>query len=289
MKYLHEKILPAPDQSFVTHDEIGRVIDCTFHVHPEYELIRIASSFGTRFIGDDVSMFEVGDLALVGPMVPHHYYNSPADSQSAVWGHARVVQFRDDFAGATLFGIPEMAPVKRMLEASRYGIDFPAEIADRARPLINSLFEASGPSRVVLLLEVLSLLAGAAYRTLSTISGETAGSYDRDHRMNGILAYMHNALAKGRRPTLDEVAAKANMNPQAFSRYFRKTTFKRFIDYVNEVRVGKACRMLIDTDKTVAQICFQSGFSNLSNFNRQFHKVKTLTPKEFRQQFNPHS
>jgi AraC-like DNA-binding protein len=85
------------------------------------------------------------------------------------------------------------------------------------------------------------------------------------------------------------VAARANMNPQAFSRYFRKITFKRFIDYVNEVRIGKACRLLIDTDKTVAEICFQSGFHNLSNFNRQFHKVKALTPKEFRKQFNRHA
>jgi AraC-like DNA-binding protein len=289
MKYLHEKILTGPGQSFTTHDELGRVIDCTFHVHPEYEIIYIESSFGTRFIGDNISMFNAGDLALIGPMVPHHYYNLPEDSTSSEWGHARVIQFREDFANKFLFDVPEMDSVKKMLEASSFGIEFPADAVVEAYPLVKKLFTVTGPSRITLLLELWSLLSSSDYRKLSTISGKNTDSYGQDHRMNKILRYMHDCLGKGKSLSLDKVAAKANMNPQAFSRYFRKTTFKRFIDYINEVKIGKACRTLIDTDQTIAETCFNSGFNNLSNFNRQFMKLKSMTPKEFRSNFNRHN
>ncbi len=287
MKYKHETILTGPQKSFVTLDEIGKVIDCTFHVHPEYELIYIASSFGTRFIGDNIENFNPGNLALIGPMVPHHYYNDPADSLSDSWGHARVIQFRENFAGQELFNVPEMETVKKMFEASKHGIDFNAETAAKVKPLIAQIFASTGPSRLIGLLELLSLMAASPYRKLSSVSGDNAAGNDDDHRMNRILLYIHDSLAHDKSPTLNETALKANMNPQAFSRYFRKTTFKCFIDYVNEVKVGKACRQLIDTDKTVAEICFDSGFNNLSNFNRQFQKFKKMTPKQFRNSFNP--
>ncbi len=288
MKYLHETILTGPGQSFTTHDEVGNVIDCTFHVHPEYELIYIESSFGTRFIGDNISMFNVGDLALIGPMVPHHYYNRPEDSTSPKWGHARVIQFREDFAMKFLTDVPEMEAVKEMFEASSYGVEFPGATVRTAYPLIMRLFTATGPARITLLLELWALLSASEYKTLSTVSGRNTDSYGQDHRMNKILQYMHDRLGKGKVLTLDGVAAKANMNPQAFSRYFRKTTFKRFIDYINEVKIGNACRMLIDTDKTVAEICYDCGFNNLSNFNRQFMKFKKMSPKVFRTNFTRH-
>lgn len=284
MKYLYEKILPGPDRSFNTSDTIGNVIECNFHVHPEYELIYIASSYGTRFIGDNINTFDVGDLTLIGPMVAHHYYNSPQDSTSDTWGHAKVIQFREDFAGSTLFSIPEMSEVKTMLEASNFGIEFFAEDVQNALPLINRLFSAEGSSRVTLLLEILALLARSDYKKLSTLSGSGI-NIQPDNRMNTILRYIHSNLETGQSLSLEKVAGKACMNPQAFSRYFKKVTMKRFIDYVNEVKTGKACRLLINSDKTVAEICFDAGFSNLSNFNRQFFKVKKMSPKKFRDNF----
>jgi len=287
MRYNYEKLLTEPARTFRTHDEIGPVIKCNFHVHPEYELTYIVSSCGTRFVGDNIAMFDTGDLALIGPMVPHHYYNSPSDSRSAAWGHARIVQFKDDFAGILLFQLPEFSPIRKMLDAARYGLSFAPETARRAAPVLNRLFLADGPDRVILLLRLLALLADADYRQLSTVAGDERLAV-LPGRMDEVIRYIHSCLENNRPVSLEQTARKASMNPQAFSRYFRKTTFKRFIDYVNEIKIGKACRLLLNTDRTVAEICFDAGFNNLSNFNRHFLRVKKISPREFREQFYRH-
>ncbi len=281
MRYAYEKIIPGSDRSFHTVDQVGSVIECVFHVHPEYELTYIASSYGTRFIGDNIGMFDVGDLALIGPMVPHHYYNSPRESKSESWGHARVIQFKEDFAGPRLFDLAEMHKIRQMLKQSAFGLTFSMETSQRAQPLIRDIFESTGPQRIILLLQLLALLSETEYHCLSSISGEKL-EVKPDHRMNGILRYINEHLAAGQPVTLEKAAAKACMNPQSFSRYFRKTTCKCFIDYINEIKIGKACHLLINTDKTIAEVCYDSGFSNLSNFNRHFLKVKKMSPKHYR-------
>ena len=287
MKYFFEKILPNRDSSFLIHDEIGSVIDCVFHVHPEYELTYVVSSFGTRFIGDNISMFDAGDLALIGPMLPHHYYNSPADSRSGSWGHARVVQFRDDFAGATFFLLPEMQSIRKLFDAAAAGVAFPAEAAMRAAPLLQEMVEGSGARRIALLLEVLDLLSECEYRTLS-LTGAAAYSVQPDEKINRVLQYVHQAVEKNLVLSLDKVARIACMTAPAFSRYFRKVTRRKFIDYVNEIKIGKAVRLLLNTDQTAAAVCFEAGFNNLANFNRHFIKFKGMTPGEFRRFLRRH-
>ena len=281
MHYICEKIISGTDCSFSTTDQVGSVIPCFFHVHPEYELTYIVSSNGTRFVGDNMEMFDVGDLALIGSMVPHHYYNLPFDSRSENWGHARVVQFREDFAGKQLFELPEMHHVQMMLERSRFGLAFPREAVLRVTPLLDDLFAASGPRRIIVLLEILELLSNTESRCLSSISGEKM-NVRPDLRINTILCYVNENLAAGKPVTLGKAAVKACMNPESFSRYFRKTTGRRFIDYVNEIKLGRACHLLAHTDRTIAEICYDAGFGNLSNFNRQFLRIRKMSPREYR-------
>lgn len=282
MRYIEEKIIPAPDLSFHCHDVVGDVIECDFHVHPEYEIVYIVSSFGTLFVGDSVGTFDAGDLMLIGPMVPHHFHNSPQDSVSDEWGHAKLIQFKRDFAGSVLFQLPEMRAVRHLLDASIYGLAFPSEVIGEALKLMVEVFDAQDAARVASFLKLLDFLSESPYKKLSTISGNELQNITSDTRLNEVLRYIHDCLEKGRKVTLEKTASKINMTPQAFSRYFRKTTFKRFIDYVNEIRVGKASRLLLNTDKTIAEICYEAGFNNLSNFNRQFQKVKNMPPKAFR-------
>jgi len=281
MRYICEKIISGADHSFHTADEVGSVIPCVFHVHSEYELTYIVSSSGTRFVGDNMEMFDAGDLALIGSMVPHHYYNSPFDSRSEKWGHARVVQFREDFAGRQLFDQPEMRPVRTMLERSRFGLAFPPETARRAVPLLDRLFAASGPHRIIALLDILALLSEAESRCLSSVPGEKLETQP-DLRMNAVLRFINENLADGKSMTLKKAAAKACMNPESFSRYFRRITGRRFIDYVNGIKLGRACHLLTGTDRTIAEICYEAGFGNLSNFNRQFFRMKKMSPREYR-------
>ena len=282
-----EKIIPRHGHSFQTLDAIGPVIKCNFHVHPEYELTYVASSHGTRIVGDHVGAFSKGDLVLIGSMMPHHYYSDPKHSKSSRWGHARVIQFKKDFAGEQFFALPEMYSINRMIEEASFGLEFPRKEVVQAPVLIDQLFKAEGPKKLSLFLELMLVLANSRYRRLSAHPGPAA-HIPPSHRMNAVINYVQAAVAAGRTPSLASAAQKASMNPQAFSRYFHRTTFKRFIEYINDLRIGRACHLLLNSDKTIAEICFEAGFGNLSNFNRAFLRVKGMSPKKFRETFMFH-
>jgi len=287
MKYYLEKILPDKESSFFLHDEIGSVIDCIFHLHPEYELTYIVSSFGTRFVGDNISQFDAGDLVLIGPMLPHHYYNSPADSRSDTWGHARVVQFKEDFAGPGFFQLPEFRAIRKMLNDADNGMVFPLPEALAVAPLLERMTQVSPAVKLALLIEILDRLAASDYRRLSLTGAEVYPSAP-DEKINRVLKYVHDAVEKNLPLSLDKAARIGCMTPPAFSRYFHKTTRKKFIDYVKEMKIGKAARLLTGTDATIAAVCFDAGFNNLANFNRQFGQVKGMTPGMFRRMFRCH-
>ncbi len=280
MKYLYEKILPDPLSSFHVHDETGPVINCVFHVHPEYELVYVVSSFGTRFAGDSISNFTPDNLALIGPMLPHHYYNSPADSLSQTWGHVRLLQFREDFAGSKLFDIPEMKQIRRMLDASAFGIEFRGRVIGRALKLFNTISKETGGRRMSIFLELLTILSEGKYVKLSSLPASS--SLKLDDRIDRILRYIHAEMEAGRDVSQEKIARFASMSPEAFSRYFRTACFKGFVSYIVEQRIGKACGMLTNTSRGISEICYACGFNNLSNFNRHFLNIKGMTPKEYR-------
>jgi len=284
MKFHYEKVLCPETQSFTTEDVVGPVIDCVFHVHPEYELTYVASSHGSRFVGTSIDSFERGSLTLYGPMLPHHYFSSPSDSLSETWGHAMVVKFKDSFAGVPLFEIPELSSLKRMLEASKGGVDFSKEASAKAAPKIEALFKAEGPARMLLLLEILSELSSSEWRVLSPGS-EAGSSVQPDERINRILREIHSCIESSKKLSLPAVAAKASLSPEAFCRFFKKATRKSLVEYVNEMKLERVCQRLLNGDATVAEICYASGFNNLSNFNRQFAKRKGMTPVQYRKSF----
>lgn len=284
MKPLYEKILPMPERSFAAATLSGPIIDCEYHVHPEYELVLVNSSFGSRVVNDDISQFDAGTVNLIGPMVPHHYFNSPSDSTGKEWASVSVIQFREGFAGAELFRLPEMAAIRRMLQDALYGLDFEtateADIAARAHALIS----ATGARRIALLLELLDLLSALPYRKLSSHrlpEMENGG----DARINRTLKLIHSRIGQGRTPSLTEAAANIGMGAEGFSRYFVRSTGRKFIDYVIELKLGKAANLLIHSDAQISEICFSAGFGNLSNFNRHFLKLRGMTPGEFRRRF----
>ncbi len=284
MKFHYEKVLCPDTQSFTTEDVVGPVIDCVFHVHPEYELTYVASSHGSHFVGTCIDSFRPGTLTLYGPMLPHHYFSSPSDSLSETWGHARVLKFKELFSGVPIFDVPEFARVKRMLEASRCGLDFPEAASAKAAPKIEALFKAEGAARLLLLLEILEELSRSDYRAISPGS-EAELAVQPDERINRILREIHSHIESSSKISLSAIAAKASLSPEAFCRFFKKATRKSLVSYVNEMKLERACQRLLNGDDTVAEICYGSGFNNLSNFNRQFAKRKGLTPVQYRKRF----
>ena len=281
MKYQFETVLRDQGNSFLTVDEIGPVIDCVCHVHPELELTYVESSFGVRFVGDHIGEFKPEDLVLIGSMLPHHYYNAPGDSRSPTWSRLKVIKMREDFAGKQLFELDEFAEVRRLISSARAGVVFSEQTARTCSELIYRVFGAKGPSRIILLLELLSRLAVSDYTQLSTRLAKSQRVVP-DERMDRVLAFIHSRLDGNETLNLTTTAEVACMTPQAFSQYFHKHTRKKFIDYVTELRIGRACGLLASADRTVADIAFATGFRNLSNFNRHFARLKKTTPREYR-------
>ncbi len=284
MKFHFEKILPRPGESFAVEYGRAPVLTSLYHLHPECELTCIESGFGCRVVGNSIEPFAEGDLVLIGGMTPHGYLSRAADSTGPEWSRVRVVKFHPDFCGKTLLGLPEFAPVAGLLaEAAGGGLHFPEPEARKLAPLLEELLRREGIGRVTQLWELLGRLALLPRRRLSP--GGVPAAAMPEERLERVLRLVHRRIELGRPVKLAEAAAAACLTPPAFSRYFRQTTLKRFVDYVIELRLSRAAAELAKTGRPVLEIAFDAGFSNLSNFNRQFLRRRGLTPRAWRDRF----
>ncbi len=241
-----------------------------WHFHREFELTLITRGVGTRFVGDSVEDYRPGDLTLIGPELPHTYA-SIGDGQEAV-----VAQFRRDSFGPGFFDRPEFAEVAALLERSARGLRLPAERASLA-----DLVGLPPAERTLGLLGALVRLARADdARPLAAAGHRPALNRRTRDRIDAVIRLLHAEYA---RPiSLDRVAEVAHLTPPAASRFFRRTTGSTITDYLNAVRVNAACRLLLETDRRVADIAADCGYANLSNFNRRFRALKDMSPREFR-------
>ncbi|WP_128548239.1 helix-turn-helix domain-containing protein [Larkinella soli] len=277
------RVQESPSSSFHIRREQVPYFDNPWHYHPELELTLITESTGIRFVGDSIEPFGPGDLVLLGPNLPHFWRNDDAyyHPESERRAEALILRFRMTVWGSGFLDNPEMQPLRQLFQAADHGLHFPKEVADRIRPRMEDLPAESGIGRAVAWLRLFqALIETGSYRTLSrrTFFGQQPAR-DSD-RMNRILAYIHKHLTDP--ISLDAVAAEASMNPAAFCRYFRRQTNKTFVDVLSELRINFACRLLTDTQKDVGQVCFESGFRNISHFNQVFRTCMGLTPTEFR-------
>ena len=284
MKFHYETVLHAPEESFSIETLRGPVLDCVCHVHPEFELTLIESGFGTRIVGDLIEPFREWDLILVGGMVPHHFLTRREDSTGPEWSKTRVIKFSAGFREKGLPALPEFEPLGRMLdEAASSGIHFPEESARRLAPEMRELSGLSGWKRFLAFAELLCRLAEEPRRKLSHSAGFATVS--PDERLNKVLQFIHARLEQKKTVTLEEAAAQACLTPPAFSHYFRGATRKRFVEYVTELKLSRAAQLLANTDRPIMEIALDSGFTNLSNFNRHFLRCRNSTPRDYRRLF----
>jgi AraC-like DNA-binding protein len=278
MKPLIQKLPLNEDFSFVAktfrtpHFEVG------WHQHIEYELILFTEGSGISFIGNYVGEFETGDIYLLGSNLPHTFQKSGEQITSAV-----VVQFRDDFWGNHFLEMPESRPLKKLLQASLHGLQITGQTKSVLANHIQKLENASGFKRVLLLEECLYLLAESNdYSEVSTQEITSLTPKDKQ----GIDRVFQFTIDSFNNPvSLPEVAAVACMSVPAFCRYFKRSTKKTYTQFLNEVRIGYACNLLQDTQKTVLDICYESGYNSIANFHRQFFKIKSYTPLQYRKYF----
>jgi AraC-like DNA-binding protein len=252
-----------------------------WHYHDEYELHLIVATRGKVFVGDYIGHFEPGHLVLTGPRLPHNWISTDVGPEGCALRDI-VIQFPDAPIrhGAAL--MPELADALPLLDHARHGIEF-FGISDRVRERMDRVRAAQGLRRFAEFADLLGELAACRdVRQLSTVQIQ---SHDDDASLARISAVVDHLTEHLAEPlSLAEESKRAGMSESQFSRYFRRATGNSFTDFVNRLRINRACQLLMDSDRYITNICYDVGFNNVANFNRRFLEIKGMTPKEFRRQ-----
>lgn len=255
-----------------------------WHFHPECELTYVVRGQGTRFVGDNISPFAAGDLVLLGSNLPHCWKNDAPAKGSKLVAHCLVIHFRPECLGADFFSRPEMDAVRRLLLRARRGIRFSGRCCGRVSETMGKMSNRSGLERIIELLRIFEMLLEAeGYQVLSSAGFSPSVDELAAERISSAYRYIFDHLSS----PLDhaEIARRAGMSQSGFCHYFRRVTGRTVSDFTNEVRVGHASKLLIDTKQRISEIAYASGYETLSNFNRRFRDLTGLNPREYRNKY----
>ena len=287
MKPISVKLSNSPQSSFKFKRIQLESFEFNWHFHPEYELMLMHKSSGKRFIGDNIAYYNDGDLFLIGKNLPHTWYAPPDKFENTKINEAILIQFLENIAGLNMGRVPELQYIDRLFSDAVRGIQFHGKARRQAAKKMLEMEKLTGLKRLVQLFDILDLLGRAAPEEktyLSSLEFTSNFKPDAQSRIDRVCIYLNENYQRKLR--LEDVANIANMSVTAFSRFFKKSTGKTFIKYVNELRIGKACRLLIESEMTIAEICYEVGFNNISNFNRRFCERHQISPKKYRQEFS---
>lgn len=252
-----------------------------WHFHDEYELHLIVATSGKAFVGDWIGPFHPGHLVLCGPRLPHNWISLDLP-EGGVAERDLVIQFRHEPIAHAAEMIPELAEVMPLLERARHGIEF-FGLSERAHAHWLAVKRGRGMQRLAAFYDFLADLARCTdYRLLSNVQMQGEDDDTELEQINAIVDRIAGDLAKPL--SAGDVAAELGMSESRFSRFFRRATGNTFTDFVNRVRVNRACQLLMESDRLVTHICYEVGFNNVANFNRRFLEIKGMTPTEFRRQ-----
>ena len=251
-----------------------------WHFHPEYELHLVTSTIGNRYVGDHIGPFVPGDFVLVGPNLPHNWISNVGPGET-VEERCIVLMFSQECISGCLSLFPELRFVERLLKEASQGLKFGASLSERAEPLMRELLQSEGARRISLFIEMLDHLGRDADRTpLASAKFRLDPSVYMSKAMNSVLDFVGRNVAGELKEA--DLAKLNGQSLSAFSRSFRKLTGLTFVQYVTAMRIELACQHLTQDDLTITEICYEIGFNNVSNFNRQFLLHKSMPPSKFR-------
>lgn len=266
----------------ITRQEVP-CLDLSWHYHAQYELLYISKSFGIRYVGDSVSQFTAGDLVLVGPHLPHLWRNDPsyykADDTNKV--KTIVIKFTKDFIGESNFIRPEFSDINNLLEQSRFGVHFNEKVSNKLGPELMCILDSSPVQQIIKLLDLLSKLSVVQDRKLLSATDMRQFSTDHSQRLDTVIKYISDNYFN--EIDLSEVSDIACMTTNSFCRFFKKMTNKSFTQFLNEVRIRNAARLLVQEDLPIVEICYKVGYQSITNFNMQFKQIMGTTPQNHRQ------
>ena len=282
MKPILRKVDSGHNYSFSIHEDIYPFLYNHWHYHPEAELAYIRKGTGIRLAGDSVEQFEDGDLILLGADLPHYWRSDVIyfKENSGMQVEAVAIHFKEDFWGRDFLELPEMLPIKKLLQQAKRGIKISGKTKKIIIPKMEAMLTTTNSGRIEGLLNLLQIIAGSKDRVLLSSTGFTK-MYDTadTERINDIYNYTFNNFKK--QITVKKIAAAVNISPNSFCRYFKTRTLKTYWQFLIEVRIGNACKLLIENKMSVAAICYECGFNNLSNFNRHFKSIIQMNPLQY--------
>lgn len=281
----HFEKLTAGRESFLTFERKDWEFPFYWHYHPEFELTLILDSSGQRLVGDSIADYGPGDLVLLGPNLPHSWRSGPVKSGARKVHRAVVTQFRADFLGDRFFALEEVRPVARLLKRSASGLAFGHTRTGRnAAQKLAELPSLPSCRRLLTLLDVLTdLAADAQAKHLSTGHVRPMCRVEDQKRIDEICLYLNQRFDQ--EIDFADLVEQVHMDQASVCRFFKRATGRTMTTYVNELRVGAATQLLMETDASILEIGFRVGFGNYSNFNRQFKRIKGHGPRNLRQQF----
>lgn len=286
MKPALEHLPREKNQSFVVKDFDYKYYPTPWHYHPELEIVLVTESTGKRLIGDNIADFKPGDLALLGANIPHTYRNDDKyyEAGSKLRAKSIVIHFTEDSLGNDFLSLPEASLINKLFEQSSYGIEVSGKANQRISNKLYDIVLATGLKKWLCLIEILHEFAMAKKDSQRITQSPYTGFNEKESTrmcnvLNWVVANLENNI------TLNEAATIAQMNANAFSRFFSLRTRKTFSEFVKELRLQKAAKLLIDSDMPVTQICFECGYNNISNFNRQFLNYYNTNPVKYKKEF----
>jgi len=291
MKPEREIMSPGPDSSFLWHER--RLAASPQHLwgphyHPEYEFVLVLAGGGTHFVGDAIGHHRAGDLVFHSAYLPHAWYASPEVCLARPDARYVVVQFADDFMGAGFFAKPELAAIAALFERAKRGLFVTGKVRDRVARRLRKMGRQRGVERLISLLRCLEDLAHSPGAHPICSPGYRSGLTEKDTRLvNQVCGYILENYTRTVR--LPEAAAHFHMASSTFARFFKRNTGKTLIEFVNALRVNRACQLLLSSDMTVSEVCYASGFNDPSYFGRKFRTLQGLLPKDYRRRFRPGS
>jgi len=287
MKPIEMRFAKDFDKSFVVFRETGKSFPCPWHYHPEFELVLVTKSTGRRMVGDNIGYFKEGDLVFMGSGLPHVWINDPEyiNGEASDLADAIVIHFIEDFLGETFLQIPEIENFKNFLELSRHGMVINGEAKEKIITIMTDMPNLNGLQRLASLFTIFDVLSNTnEYQLLASPGFVDCTHLKSTDRFSKITEYIMQNFDED--IALPEIASVANMAVTTFCNFFKEHYRQTFVEYLNSVRIGHACKLLAEEDQKIFKVAYECGFNNLANFNRQFKKMKMMSPSKYRRTLN---
>jgi AraC-like DNA-binding protein len=281
-----EKVFSNYDSSIAVKREITPFMDYPLHYHPEFEIIYVEKSYGIRLMGNHIGHFNDGDLMFISPYLPHVWKNDNdfyQDNQN-LFVDVYVIHFKEDALQSGFFDLPEFVHIKKLFKLGQQGMLIKDADYQNIVDLIKNVYNSSGFDRLMLFLKTLDTIAKTEDYELLSNQGFTHSLNNADsERINKVMNFLMENYT--REVELEEVASLVNLNKSSFCRYFKYRTHKTCSQFLNEIRIAHACKLLVNGEMTISEICYETGYNNISHFNRQFKLITGLTAKEYAKKY----